>query len=126
MQRQLLLVLVALLIAGALFVSYPTGTGHAHSLGETLQPGGWAPQTSGTANELRSVHFINVNEGWAAGANATLLRTTNGGSAWTPVMTGAEAARGFNTVRFLDQNTGWAGGSSVVAWTSYGFRFLYV
>src|SRR5207237_1169350 len=80
----------------------------------------WAPQTSGTTNELRSVHFVSDNEGWAAGANVTLLHTTNSGSAWAPVNTGAEAARGFTTVRFLDQNTGFAGGTSVVARTTNG------
>ncbi|MEP7341823.1 MAG: YCF48-related protein, partial [Acidobacteriota bacterium] len=64
--------------------------------------------------------FVSDNEGWTAGAGATLLHTTNGGSAWTPVVTGAEAARGFNTVRFLDQNTGFAGGATVVARTING------
>ena len=57
--------------------------------------------------------------GYAAGEQATLLRTTNGGATWTPITnTGVEASRGFTTVRFLDQNTGWAGGASAMARTS--------
>ncbi len=83
-------------------------------------PGVWAAQTSGTTNELRAVHFPSENEGWAAGANATLLRTTNGGSSWSAVNTGVDAGRGFNSVRFLDSNIGWAGGTSAVARTLNG------
>jgi uncharacterized protein (TIGR03437 family) len=81
---------------------------------------GWSRQTSGVMSELRSVHFINDSEGWAAGANATLLRTTNGGSSWSPVNTGVDPAKGFNFVRFLSQNVGWAGGASAVARTMNG------
>ena len=117
MQRQFLLVLVVLLTAGTLIFWPPANVSRAHTLGDISQTGGWTAQTSGTTNELRSVNFVSENEGWAAGANATLLRTTNGGSSWTPVNTGAEPARGFNAVRFLDQNTGWASGASVLART---------
>lgn len=117
MQRQFLLVLVALLAAGALILALPGKSSQAHSLGEISQTGSWATQTSGTANELRSVNFVSETEGWAAGANATLLRTTNGGGAWASVNTGAEPARGFNAVRFLDQNTGWVSGASVLGRT---------
>lgn len=112
MQRLFSLVF-AMLIFGLLTFYLPLNA-RARSAANT---GSWAMQTSGTANELRSVHFINDNEGWAAGANATLLHTINGGSAWTPLPTGAEPAGGFNTVRFLDHNTGWVGGSSVIART---------
>jgi uncharacterized protein (TIGR03437 family) len=84
-------------------------------------PASWARLTSGVTNTLRSVHFTSESVGYAAGEQATLLRTTNGGAAWTPITnTGVEAARGFTTVRFLDQNTGWAGGASAMARTLDG------
>jgi len=79
--------------------------------------GGWSRQTSGVTQELRSVHFVGESEGWAAGANATLLRTTDGGNTWSMVNTGADPARGFNTVRFVNRNTGWVGGASTLAHT---------
>ncbi len=118
MQRQFSMLFISLLIAGALVVLPPTGAGRMRLPEESAQPSGWSLQTSGTTNELRSVHFVNATEGWAAGANATLLHTTNGGTAWTPFITGAEAARGFNTVRAVDQNTIWAGGTSVIVRTT--------
>jgi uncharacterized protein (TIGR03437 family) len=77
----------------------------------------WVAQTSGTTNELRSVHFISAMEGWAAGANATLLKTTNGGTSWSAVNTGVDPARGFNTVRFRNRNTGFVGGDKSLART---------
>lgn len=117
MHRQFSSVLVMLLAAGMLVWESPGSISQASSRGEISQLGSWTPQTSGTASELRSVNFTSETEGWAAGANATLLRTSNGGSAWTPVNTGAEPARGFNAVRFQDQNTGWVSGDSVLART---------
>lgn len=83
----------------------------------TPPPGNWSGQTSGTTNELRSVHFVNENDGWVAGASATLLHTTNGGSSWPTVNTGVDAAKGFHSVRFLDGNIGWAAGAMAVART---------
>lgn len=77
------------------------------------QDGNWSQQASGTNNELRSVHFISQSEGWAAGANVTLLHTVNGGATWSPVTnTGVDQANGFNTVRMIDQNTVWVGGQA--------------
>lgn len=81
----------------------------------------WAPQSSGTTNHLRSVHFINASEGWAAGANATLLHTSNGGRTWSAVTnTTINTSRGFNTVRFFDQNVGWVGGFQSIIRTLNG------
>ena len=37
-------------------------------------------QTSGTTNNLFSVHFVNANEGWAVGASNLILHTANGGA----------------------------------------------
>ncbi len=84
-------------------------------------PASWARLTSGATNTLRSVHFTSESVGYAAGEQATLLRTTNSGATWTAITnTGVEPSRGFATVRFLDQNTGWAGGASAVARTLDG------
>jgi uncharacterized protein (TIGR03437 family) len=86
----------------------------------TPPPGNWSAQTSGTTNDLRSVHFVDDNNGWVAGASATLLHTTNSGSSWPPVNTGVDAAKGFHSVRFLDGNIGWAAGTGAVARTLNG------
>jgi uncharacterized repeat protein (TIGR01451 family) len=78
----------------------------------------WAPQTSGTGSYLNNVHFTSDSTGWASGAQATLLRTTNGGSQWTAATnTGVGTTQGFNSVRFVDPSNGFAGGLYAVTRT---------
>ncbi len=66
---------------------------------------------------LLSVHFTDVQNGWAVGRNATLLRTTNGGTDWKPVseiqslvglpVESSNYNFGFRDVFFLDGKHGW-------------------
>lgn len=42
----------------------------------------WTIQTSGVAVRLRGVSAVNERVAWASGANATVLRTTDGGTTW--------------------------------------------
>ncbi|MEK7833228.1 MAG: YCF48-related protein, partial [Acidobacteriota bacterium] len=66
---------------------------------------------------LLSVHFTDLQNGWAVGRNATLLRTTNGGTDWKPaeevqavVGLPVESSNynfGFRDVQFLDTDHGW-------------------
>jgi photosystem II stability/assembly factor-like uncharacterized protein len=44
---------------------------------------GWEEQTSGTTEAINSIHFLTSTVGYAAGANGTVIRTTNGGLSWT-------------------------------------------
>ncbi len=118
MRRALLfsLLVFSFALANTSFTPLTSGRGVGILQGSSA----WSQQTSGTANELRSVHFTSETEGWAAGANATLLRTTNGGANWTAVNTGVDPARGFHTVRFLDRSVGWVGGDSALGRTTNG------
>jgi photosystem II stability/assembly factor-like uncharacterized protein len=93
------------------------------------QSSSWSQQTSGTANNLFSVHFVNSNEGWAVGFSNTILHTTNGGTNWlAQTNQSGVTVSSYLGVRFLDSNTGWAGGGSAVvrttdggaSWTSQG------
>jgi photosystem II stability/assembly factor-like uncharacterized protein len=43
----------------------------------------WTKKSSGTHNDLTSVKFADINNGWVAGKNGTVLKTTNGGVSWT-------------------------------------------
>ncbi|MEO6727105.1 MAG: YCF48-related protein [Blastocatellia bacterium] len=66
---------------------------------------------------LLSVYFTDLQNGWAVGRNATLLRTTNGGNDWKPVeevqsvvglpIESSNYNFGFRDVYFLDANHGW-------------------
>ncbi|HRD37861.1 MAG TPA: hypothetical protein PLC65_04455, partial [Bacteroidia bacterium] len=43
----------------------------------------WNTQTSGTTQNLRSVHFPTAQNGWAVGDGATIRVTSNGGQTWS-------------------------------------------
>lgn len=47
----------------------------------------WTAQTSGgvTVQTLYAVHFSDERNGWAVGANNTILKTTDGGTIWSAV-----------------------------------------
>lgn len=69
----------------------------------------WGSQTSGVATQLTSAHFINSTTGWAAGEGAVVLKTTNGGALWTPLVT-APATFYIFDIAFADANVGVACG----------------
>lgn len=71
----------------------------------------WGPQTSGTANNLRSVHFINANEGWAVGLSGTVLHTTNGGTLWVSL---SGLTDNLLAVRFIDSSIGWTSSGTMI------------
>ena len=70
----------------------------------------WSAQTSGTANWLISVTFVNAATGWAVGGNGTILNTTNGGANWNAQISGTTFW--FYSVNFPNTATGWAVGDN--------------
>lgn len=48
----------------------------------------WFSTSSGTANTLLSVLFINPLTGYACGSNGTIVKTTNGGNNWVNLSSG--------------------------------------
>ncbi|HLG15423.1 MAG TPA: YCF48-related protein [Blastocatellia bacterium] len=70
---------------------------------------------------IASIHFMNGQEGWAAGASiisfeeseAVLLHTTDGGDSWQRVETGIKGRR-FSKVFVADDDKGWLVGETVV------------
>jgi len=67
----------------------------------------WTPQTSGTAQSLYSVLFPTPTVGYAAGTGEVLLKTTDGGNAWSTLSTGTQSLWALD---FLDANTGYTVG----------------
>ncbi len=56
--------------------------------GEEYQSNTWESLSSGTVANLRGVHFLDVNIGFAVGDGGTILRTNDGGSTWIEASTG--------------------------------------
>lgn len=57
-----------------------------------------------TGSHFTSSHFINDQTGFASTVDATVLKTTNGGTNWTTIYTGYY--RNFTSIYFLSKDTG--------------------
>ncbi|MBK9227587.1 MAG: hypothetical protein IPL67_11190 [Ignavibacteria bacterium] len=70
----------------------------------------WTTQTTAGANYLNTLHFIDENNGYAAGGSlgSEIIKTTNGGSTWELVE--FYNAPALYSLHFIDQTTGVAGG----------------
>lgn len=83
----------------------------ALSAGPALASQGfWQTLSSGTAEDLRSVFFVDQNTGWAVGNNGVILSTSNGGLSWQAQTSGSAAS--LLSVVFVDSSNGWAVGST--------------
>jgi photosystem II stability/assembly factor-like uncharacterized protein len=70
----------------------------------------WDLQTSGVTDQLSSVYFVDVNTGWAAGKNNTILKTADGGKTWSRVLEREEGGNEFSSIFFTNAKEGWAQG----------------
>ena len=68
---------------------------------------GWYNLNSGTGRRLNNLYFIDANTGWVVG-DSIVLKTTNGGSAWTVQTLPAQTA--LRSVHFLNASTGFISG----------------
>lgn len=81
----------------------------------------WTPISGLPVMEpLKTVKFIDLSTGWAAGESGTILKTTDGGINWS-----AQTSNVTNTIRsifFIDANSGWACGDegTIIATTNGG------
>ena len=80
----------------------------------------WDVQNSGVTDQLNSVIFRDVNTGWAAGANNTILKTNDGGKTWSRVLEREEGGNTFSSIFFTSATDGWAGGNNVLLHSSDG------
>ncbi|GJQ21933.1 MAG: hypothetical protein HBSIN02_22880 [Bacteroidia bacterium] len=76
------------------------------SVAPALRAQNWSSQTIPTSATLRAIHFIDANNGWAAGYDGVILHTTNGGSNWNSQTSGISTR--LVAIRFVDANYGWA------------------
>src|ERR1043166_4266017 len=58
----------------------------------------WYQQQTPTRNSLRSVHFADLNNGWAVGYYGTILHTTDRGHNWVEQKNGVPLASGLTSV----------------------------
>jgi len=77
---------------------------------QTPMKGIWEPVNYKQDLELQSVYFVTPDIGYAAGEAGTIIKTTNGGSTWTPQLGGDphNDARRIMGLKFVDQSNGFA------------------
>ena len=94
----------------------------------TDQGDNWTYTMYNQEMHIRSVYFLNENEGWAAGgvdfqisttAPEIVTHTTDGGSTWNTILS-ESGGGGLTDVYFIDSDTGWAAGSSRIWRTNNG------
>lgn len=71
---------------------------------------GWQQQNSNTSEHIYSIHFVDNQTGWFAGANGVIGHTTDGGQQWQ--IQNANTTLSLNAIHFVDANYGWAAGDS--------------
>ena len=52
----------------------------------------WEPVSYSEDLDLADVYFVTIDVGWAAGEAGTIIKTTDGGATWTPVLGGDPAS----------------------------------
>ncbi len=89
-----------------------TGDNDAMELILNTSDGGenWDFQLSGANKDLKGVHFLNADTGWAVGSDGTIIRTLNRGITWNSVTSGTAST--LEDVFFPVADTGWAVGAS--------------
>gem|GEM_PF-4754683 len=65
-----------------------------------------------TTSVLKEVQFVDLNEGWATGYDASILHTVNGGESWQPIFPGGEN-RHWGSLSFINDQNGWLAGDKV-------------
>ncbi len=101
-----------------------TGTGSGSAIMKYLTTAGSSPWSAGTGSALYGIAFADASNGWAVGANATFVRTTNGGGTWTSSMEppipllpdSLLSANGLRSIAFFDAAHGVAVGMYQGVW----------
>jgi hypothetical protein len=72
---------------------------------------GWSLQYSdSTPGSFKAIQFTDLNNGWVVGDSGKIIKTTDGGTNWTPVTnTGIHPASKSKCLYFLNADTGWIG-----------------
>ena len=84
--------------------------------------------TTGEIDGLEAVCFTTPNNGFAAGWNNYFIKTTNGGTSWTPITVGTDVWY-YADIKFWDENNGVAaavmnsGGSRIYKTNNGGFSW---
>jgi photosystem II stability/assembly factor-like uncharacterized protein len=75
-------------------------------------------------NDLHSVFFADDNNGWIAGSDGFIIKTTNAGDDWTEQTSGTNAR--LKSIKFVDSYTGWIVGDSgtIIKTTDSGLNWF--
>jgi len=72
----------------------------------------WNNQVSGTNANLSSIHFCDLNNGWAVANGGVIIHTINSGNTWSSLTSGI--ITDLNGVFFINSQVGWAVGTGGV------------
>jgi photosystem II stability/assembly factor-like uncharacterized protein len=105
-------------------ISYIPSTGKVWAVGSTAASlnncilyspdygNSWEIQSSPDGTDFRSIHMIDINNGWTVGQFGKALKTSNGGGIWQAVTNIPSSNQTLTCVDFVSVNTGWVFGYS--------------
>ena len=67
----------------------------------------WIEQSIPTAYGLKSVFFIDINNGFCCGDGGLTFRTTDGGNTWNNISSPSVKRQELNSIFFINENYGW-------------------
>lgn len=100
---------------------FATGSGSAVAVGDnqtilSYNGSAWTPQTSPLSFDVKDVRFSSPLNGYAAGTNGIIIKTTDGGATWTPSLTGVDID--FNSIEVAGADSAWAAGTNGIVYTT--------
>ena len=113
-----MVIVVLCLVFAALGLAQPQRSGKSVAPGTVRYVARWDPQQSGVMDRLNTVYFVNPMLGWAAGDHNVLIRTTDGGNAWKPLMERQDRGEDFHSIVFSSETEGSLQGSHVLLHTT--------
>ncbi len=78
----------------------------------------WVSQSTGISNSLRSVSFVDSNNGIVVGLDGVILKTSNGGSTWVTESSGVTSD--LYSIDLITSNIGFAAGNNIILKTTNG------
>ncbi len=77
----------------------------------------WLPQTAPVSFDIKGIQFSSALEGYAAGTNGVIIKTIDGGTTWTPSLSGVVDVD-FNSIEVSGSDSAWACGTGGIVYTT--------
>lgn len=111
--------------AGGLWLTYAGERVHHSKDGGASWTQAFGMPAGQAAEDLGAVWFFNDQSGLALSVDGWLLKTVDGGRAWTRALRMSESSATHPKLQFVSASMGWMSGSAGISWTTDGGSSWY-